>query len=158
MSSDPPPSFQITFTPEFKPNLRQLAKRYRHIKSDVQPIIDQLASESKPGDQVPGVRYEVFKVRAKNSDASRGKSGGYRVIYYVRNDSERVLVTVYSKTEQADLAPSDIRQIILDLETEATSGPGPEQEAAGTERNATADRPRDDGSPGSASPSTWAGS
>jgi hypothetical protein len=61
MPSDPPP-VQITFTSEFKRNLRQLAKKYRHIKTDLQPIIDELALGRKPGDQVPGVSFEVFKV------------------------------------------------------------------------------------------------
>ena len=56
MSSDPASPLQVAFTPEFKRNLRQLAKKYRHIKSDLQPILDQLASGSKPGDQVPQVQ------------------------------------------------------------------------------------------------------
>jgi mRNA-degrading endonuclease RelE of RelBE toxin-antitoxin system len=130
MSSDPPPPVQVSFTPEFKRNLRHLAKKYRRIKSDLQPILDELASGSKPGDQVPGVRYQVFKVRAKNSDASKGKSGGYRLIYYVKSEPEVVLITVYSKTEQADVAPEEIRQIILDLE-EPAPDTGPEQEGNG---------------------------
>ena len=50
MSSDSAAPLQITFTPEFKRNLRQLAKRYHHIKSDLQPILDQLASGNHPGD------------------------------------------------------------------------------------------------------------
>src|SRR4051812_47173090 len=145
MPNDPAIPVQITFTPEFKRNLRQLAKKYRHIKSDLQPVIDQLVSGSKPGDQVPGVRYEVFKVRAKNSDASRGKSGGYRLIYYVKSETERVLVTIYSKTEQADIAPEEIREIILDSEAAAAPDAAPEQKA---EQGASADRPRADGSPG----------
>ena len=120
MSSDPGSPLQITFTPEFKRNLRQLSKKYRHIKSDLQPILDQLASGNHPGDQVPGVRYEVFKVRAPNSDAARGKSGGYRLIYCAKSESEVVLVTVYSKTEQSDVAPEEIRQIILNLEAAVT--------------------------------------
>jgi mRNA-degrading endonuclease RelE of RelBE toxin-antitoxin system len=33
-----PQAPEIVYTPEFKRNLRQLAKKYRHIKSDVQPI------------------------------------------------------------------------------------------------------------------------
>ena len=127
MSSDPVSPLQITFTPEFKRNLRQLAKRYHHIKSDLQPILDQLASGSHPGDQVPGVRFEVFKVRAPNSDASRGKSGGYRVIYFVKSESEVVLVTVYSKTEQSDIAPEDIRQIILTFEAAIAPDEVPDQ-------------------------------
>ena len=59
MSSEPVSPCQITFTPEFKRNLRQLAKKYRHIKSDLQPILDQLASGNHPGDQVPRVPYIV---------------------------------------------------------------------------------------------------
>jgi mRNA-degrading endonuclease RelE of RelBE toxin-antitoxin system len=135
MSSDPASPLQVTFTPEFKRNLRQLAKKYRHIKSDLQPVLDQVASGSKPGDQVPGVRYEVFKVRAKNSDASKGKSGGYRLIYYVKSEIERVLVTVYSKTEQADIAPEEIREIILDSEAGSAPDAAPEQKAEQAEHS-----------------------
>lgn len=141
MSNEPASPIQVTFTPEFKRNLRQLAKKYRHIKSDLQPILDQLASGSKPGDQVPGVRYEVFKVRAKNSDASRGKSGGYRLIYFVKTELERVLVTVYSKTEQDDVAPEDIRQIILDLEADSVLDATSEQKGDGAESGAATDLP-----------------
>ena len=138
MSSESGTPLQITFTPEFKRNLRQLAKKYRHIKSDLQPIFDQLASGNHPGDQIPGVRYEVFKVRAPNSDASRGKSGGYRLIYHVKGESEVVLVTVYSKTEQSDIGTEDIRQIILNLETAASM---PEQTGAnGDESNDSASK------------------
>ena len=132
MPSDPASPLQVSFTSEFKRNLRQLAKKYRHIKSNLQPILDELAGGSKPGDQVPGVRYEVFKVRAKNSDTLKGKSGGYRLIYFVKSESEVVLVTVYSKTEQADIAPEDIRQIILDWEAAPAPGSAPEQEDNGT--------------------------
>jgi mRNA-degrading endonuclease RelE of RelBE toxin-antitoxin system len=128
MSSDPVGSIRVAFTPEFKRNLRQLAKKYRHIKSDLQPILDQLVNGGKPGDQVPGVRFEVFKVRAKNSDAGKGKSGGYRLIYLVKCASERILVTVYSKTEQADIAADKIRQIILDLEPTGTPDAPREQD------------------------------
>ena len=103
----------IEFTPEFKRNLRQLAKKYRRIKTDVQPLLDNLSQGAMPGDQVPGVQFEVFKVRLKNSDTSKGKSGGYRIIYQRTLEGNIVLVTIYSKTEQADIAPHEIRSIIL---------------------------------------------
>jgi hypothetical protein len=35
---------------------------------DVQPIIQDLIQGRAPGDQIPGIGYEVFKVRAKSSD------------------------------------------------------------------------------------------
>ena len=41
-SDDPSEHTQIEFTPELKRNLRALAKKYRHIRSDVHPVIEQL--------------------------------------------------------------------------------------------------------------------
>jgi mRNA-degrading endonuclease RelE of RelBE toxin-antitoxin system len=29
----------VQFTPEFKRNLRTLAKKYRHIRNDIEPVI-----------------------------------------------------------------------------------------------------------------------
>ena len=66
----------LEFTPEFKRNLRQLARRYRHIRTDVQPLLDQLEQGEVSGDQIPGVTYEAYKVRLANSDSGKGKSGG----------------------------------------------------------------------------------
>lgn len=72
------PSMQILVTPDFQGQLRKLAKRYRNIRSDLQPLFDDLESGNCPGDQIPGTTYSVFKVRVKNSDIQKGKSSGYR--------------------------------------------------------------------------------
>lgn len=119
MASEQPPSVQVAFTPEFKRNLRQLAKKYRHIKSDIQPLIDQLERGETPGDRIPRVAYGVFKVRIRNSDVAKGKSGGYRVIYYQIHEQYVTLVTLYSKTEQGDVATDELRRIIGEYEAKA---------------------------------------
>jgi mRNA-degrading endonuclease RelE of RelBE toxin-antitoxin system len=62
---------QVEFTPEFKRNLRALSKKYRHIRSDVQPIIDQLQAGEVIGDQVPRTTYTIFKVRVRNCDIQK---------------------------------------------------------------------------------------
>ncbi len=33
---------EIRYTSEFKRNIRQLAKKYRHIRSDIESVIEQL--------------------------------------------------------------------------------------------------------------------
>jgi hypothetical protein len=59
------------------------------------------------------VEFEVYKVRAANSNARKGKSGGYRIIYQLKPTEEAVvLITIYSKSEQADVAAAEIRRII----------------------------------------------
>jgi mRNA-degrading endonuclease RelE of RelBE toxin-antitoxin system len=120
----------VLYTPEFKRNLRQLAKKYRRINTDVQPLLEELGQGQTPGDQIPGVQYEVFKVRVRNSDSVKGKSGGYRVIYQRATDGSILLITIYSKTEQADVAPKEIRQIILDYETQQPAADEASNEAA----------------------------
>lgn len=106
----------VVYTPEFKRNLRRLARKYRHIREDIGPIIDQVATGGTPGDQITGVAYEVYKVRGPNSDARKGKSGGYRIIYQVKPAEAIVLITVYSKSDQADVSAAEIRSIIASHE------------------------------------------
>ncbi|WP_263972434.1 hypothetical protein [Pseudanabaena yagii] len=65
---------KIQFTDVFKRQVRDFAKRYRRIKLDLQPVLDQLQSGDLVGDQVQGTGYTVFKVRIKNSDIQKGKS------------------------------------------------------------------------------------
>ncbi|MEO7908109.1 MAG: type II toxin-antitoxin system RelE/ParE family toxin [Roseiflexaceae bacterium] len=107
-----PPARDVRFTPEFKRNLRQLAKKYRRIRSDIQPLIDALIAGELPGDQIQGIGFSVYKVRVRNSDAQRGKRGGYRMIYYLPTNSSIVLITLYSKTEQQDIEPHEIQAIL----------------------------------------------
>jgi len=75
----------------------------------VQPLIKQLKAGETPGDQIQSLGYTVYKVRVKNSDAKRGKSGGYRIIYYLQAQESLLLVTIYSKTEQSDIDDAQTR-------------------------------------------------
>ena len=110
------PPVEVRYTSEFKRNVRRLLKRYRQIRNDIQPVIDQLEQGETPGDQMTETGYAVFKARAKNTDARKGKSGGYRVIYYLRTAERVILVTVYSKLEQGDISSGAIRRIIAEYE------------------------------------------
>jgi mRNA-degrading endonuclease RelE of RelBE toxin-antitoxin system len=82
------------------------------------PSSNNLSRESHQ-DQIPGVGYAVFKLRVRNSDTQKGKSGGYRLIYYVKTETGIILLTVYVKSEQVDIAAEDIRNIITEYEQRA---------------------------------------
>jgi mRNA-degrading endonuclease RelE of RelBE toxin-antitoxin system len=110
------PCVQVEAAPTFKRNLRKLAKKYRSIRNDLQPVIEQLEQGELPGDQIPGVGYAVFKLRIRNSDTQKGKSGGYRLIYYLKTATGIILLTVYAKSEQVDIAADDIQTIITNYE------------------------------------------
>ncbi|HSF76950.1 MAG TPA: type II toxin-antitoxin system RelE/ParE family toxin [Microcoleus sp.] len=110
--TDETPQIQILFSDEFKTRLRTLIKRYGSIRTDLKPLLDELLSGNLIGDQIPGTGYTVFKVRLKNSDIQKGKSGGYRVIYQLRGDTYILLVVIYSKSDQDDIPANQIRDII----------------------------------------------
>ncbi|MBW4441059.1 MAG: type II toxin-antitoxin system RelE/ParE family toxin [Plectolyngbya sp. WJT66-NPBG17] len=116
MSIDPP--IQVRTSDRFEREIRQLAKRYRRIRIDIQPIIDQLESGELLGDQIPGINYTLFKVRVKNSDVQKGKSGGYRIIYYLKTEAQILLVTLYSKSDKPDITADEVREIITRAETQ----------------------------------------
>lgn len=115
MPSEPSP-IQIALTPRFKKDLRELAKRYRSIRTDLQPLIEQLQAGEILGDRIAGVKYQVFKVRLKNSNIQKGKSGGYRVIYYLKTDEGIILTTIYSKSDLSDVSNETIIEAIAQYE------------------------------------------
>ena len=84
--------------------------------SDIEPVIKQLQNGELPGDKITGIGYSVFKLRIKNSDVSKGKSGGYRLIYYCQTAKGIILLTLYTKSERINIAEEDIRQIISQSE------------------------------------------
>jgi len=46
----------------------------------------------------------------------RGKSGGFRVIYYVQLSDRVILLTIYSKSDETDISIAEIRQLVMEAE------------------------------------------
>ena len=71
----------------------------------------QLEQGQLPGQRIPRIGFEVYKVRLPNRAARRGKSGGFRVIYYAQIDDVVTLLTIYSKTEVRDISLREIQAL-----------------------------------------------
>jgi mRNA-degrading endonuclease RelE of RelBE toxin-antitoxin system len=106
------PVIKIETTDEFDRRSKALFKKHRNLKSDLQPLILALQSGETPGDVLTGLDVLALKVRVANSSVSRGKSGGYRIIYYIALPTKIVLLTIYSKSEQSNIAAKEIQQIV----------------------------------------------
>ena len=116
MSIDPP--VQVTFRDRFEYDVRRLGKRYRRIRLDIQPLIGRLELGELPGNQIPGMEYTVFKVRVKNSSVQKGKSGGYRVVYYLKTRNQILFITMYSKSDRSDITAAEVREILTRAEAQ----------------------------------------
>jgi mRNA-degrading endonuclease RelE of RelBE toxin-antitoxin system len=107
---------EIRVTPDFRKQLRKLEKRYRKIKSDLEPILIQIQMGEIVGDRLQGIDAEVFKVRIRNSDVNHGKSGGYRMIYWLKLTECAVLLDIYSKSDRDDIEMNTIQNIITEFD------------------------------------------
>jgi mRNA-degrading endonuclease RelE of RelBE toxin-antitoxin system len=56
-----------------------------------------------------------FKVRVKNSDIQKGKSGGYRVIYYVKASTNILCLLIYSKSKEDNVTATEIQKVIQEF-------------------------------------------
>lgn len=111
----------VRFSDEFEEELYRLSKRFRNIRSDVEPIIDLLQQGNILGDRIAGVgeEYIVYKVRIRNSNIQKGKSAGYRLIYQLESPISILLLTIYSKSDREDIGVNEIRDIVADFSGES---------------------------------------
>ena len=97
--------FTVVETPTFQ---KQAEKIWS--ESERMDFIDWIAENPFSGDVIPGAQG-ARKVRW--SVAGRGKRGGARVIYFnLTNQGVLILLMVYTKSEQANLEPGEIRKAI----------------------------------------------
>jgi hypothetical protein len=65
-----------------------------------------------------GVSYgsNVYKIRLADNSKGKGKSGGFRVITYVIEETPNAtniyLITIFDKSEEASIDKDDIREIL----------------------------------------------
>ena len=71
----------IKDTETFNKTVKRLKKRFRTIEKDCQTFINSITTDKDLGIHLGN---GVFKVRIKNSDKQSGKSGGYRIISYLK--------------------------------------------------------------------------
>ena len=108
--------FQVIPTDFFKKDIKKLFKKYRRIKEDFSPLIDQLEAGELAGDSVPGFNNKLYKTRVPSSDQKKGKSGCFRVLYYlVLKDKEIYLLTAYAKAKKTDIRKQELQKIIDQL-------------------------------------------
>lgn len=106
---------RVDFSIHFQKSLKKLARKYPSVVPELETLVAELKNDQRLGDQIPNLGYQVYKVRLKNPSASKGKSGGFRVIYYAQVAEQLILIEIYTKSDQTDLSLETIRQLIKDL-------------------------------------------
>ncbi|MFD1631662.1 hypothetical protein [Pseudopedobacter beijingensis] len=80
-------TFDVVLTSGFKKELKRIAKKHRQILQDIRLLSDELTKNPTLG---ISVGENVYKIRVAISGTAKGKSGGARVITYVKVIGERL--------------------------------------------------------------------
>lgn len=95
----------IILTRQFKDDIKfyKRRKKYLKIDADIQPTVKALRTGNFIGDKLEGLAIPsntaAYKVRLPNTSINVGKSGGFRLLYYVAIADEVYLLTIYSKKD-----------------------------------------------------------
>jgi mRNA-degrading endonuclease RelE of RelBE toxin-antitoxin system len=112
-------SYKIVLALSFKQSLKKLNKRYRRVKDDTRTAIQVLLQTPKLGVVIPG-GSGIRKLRVRNTDLPKGKSGGYRLLYYVVDEpnSTIYLLLLYAKSDRADVTRNELEALLDELDSE----------------------------------------
>jgi len=101
---------QFKATHTFAKTFKRLRKRYRNLEKDINVL--RLALMKNPMAGMP-LGAGLYKIRLASSDMSKGKSGAFRVIYYLMLDADTiVLLDLYTKNEKENVPISEIKKIL----------------------------------------------
>lgn len=103
-------SFEVIATNPFARKLKRMAKKYKSLKTDLAALIEQLAENPTMGTPLG---KECYKIRVAILSKGKGKSGGARIITYVRVVKNTVfLLDMYDKAEQATVSDKELAMLI----------------------------------------------
>lgn len=103
-------NYKIIPTEYFMQQVLDLKKAYPSIRQDLKELNDILNQNPKSGTPLGN---KAYKIRLKNTDLKKGKSGGYRVITYVIDENQQIrLLTIYAKPRKATITNKEIITIL----------------------------------------------
>jgi mRNA-degrading endonuclease RelE of RelBE toxin-antitoxin system len=117
----------VSVSHAFKREVKPLAKKYLTLRESIDKLIDDLIINPYLGDQYG---QGIFKVRLSDESKGKGKSGGFRVMYYHLNVTQDkidiLLLSIYNKSAQSTIKKADaikkLREILIEHERESKPG------------------------------------
>lgn len=106
-------SYDILLTHRFEKELKRLVKKFPSLKDEYKELIEDIIKNPEAGTFIGS---NCYKIRMSIQSKGKGKSGGARAITYVYVKTETVyLLTIYDKSEKADLKPNELKMMIESL-------------------------------------------
>ena len=107
-------NYSIRPLPFFEKQLKRLIKKYPSLKKEYADLIDQLVEAPDLGTPIGN---NCYKIRVAIASKGRGKSGGARVITFLKVvESVVYLLSIYDKSEQSDISDKELEELTNEVD------------------------------------------
>jgi mRNA-degrading endonuclease RelE of RelBE toxin-antitoxin system len=103
-------NYKITITRHFEREAKPLLKKFASLKGELYTLGKELSENPEKG--VP-LGNNLYKIRLAIASKGRGKSGGARIITYLKTEQGNVyLLSIYDKSEKDTISDKEIKEIL----------------------------------------------
>jgi mRNA-degrading endonuclease RelE of RelBE toxin-antitoxin system len=105
-------SYKIELSENFKKEAKKLSKKYSSLKTDLASLFEEL--EQNPTIGTP-LGNDIYKIRLAIASKNKGKSGGARVMSFVKITHTTILLfSIYNKGDKDNISDKEIEELIKD--------------------------------------------
>ena len=109
---------QFIILPHFYRQLKKLVKKYRHLKAAVINVLENFDKKKQTH-----LGQNVYKIRLRTSDVSRGKSKSFRlIVLVVESGAYLVPIAIYFKGDREAISQKELNAhletILLELRSQ----------------------------------------
>ena len=104
---------EVLTIPHFDSRYKRFAKKFFSLENDVDNLIEKLLETPTIGESLGA---GLYKIRLAVESKGGGKSGGFRVISYLVNQSEDgidiYLLEIYDKSEESTIQKKELLKLV----------------------------------------------
>jgi mRNA-degrading endonuclease RelE of RelBE toxin-antitoxin system len=106
-------SYEIMAIPNFKREIKKLAKKFPSLRKDFAQLLESLQEKPTQGTSLGN---NCYKIRMAITSKGKGKSGGARVITYLKVSHTAVyLLSIYDKSDQENIPDKELKELLKEI-------------------------------------------
>lgn len=106
-------NYEVFAIPNFKREIKKLAKKYPSIKDDFAQLVESLREEPSQGISMGN---NCYKIRMAISSKGKGKSGGSRVITHLKIAHTVVyLLSIFDKSDKENIPEKELKELLKEI-------------------------------------------
>jgi mRNA-degrading endonuclease RelE of RelBE toxin-antitoxin system len=107
-------NYSVVLSENFKKEAKKLIKKYPSLKVELKELFVLLEEKPLIGTLVGN---NVYKIRLSIASKNKGKSGGARVMSFIKiQETEVLLFSIYNKGDKDSISDIEIEQLIKDYQ------------------------------------------